>query len=347
MSYQRLPRDDVESLESAQSKEDKEERKSKGQPDRLLLPLLVLAWYCTAAVSIVSSKTILTAFPFPFTLCTSQFVMGAIVSGTISSCMRSRSSSSAKRATVSSGVASPTEGRATPSLLVALISISYTLGFIFTNISFSIVNVAFAETVKAAEPISSVLIGLYVLHETNKRSTYLSLIPICAGISISCKGEFDFVFSGFAFALMSNFCFSYRAVMSKHLFKTHSIPQGEVGLFFYISTIGLLLLVPCCGYLEGTKAIEMLLLDAGLLRFVVPLFLLNGLAYATYNIMSIFVLARSDLVTHAVLNAFRRVFIIVVSSAYFGIRVTALNIVGMCIAILGVVAFALSKAGVL
>eukprot|EP01035_Chromulina_nebulosa_P019973 gene19973-25942_t len=44
------------------------------------------------------------------------------------------------------------------SYLVYQIATSYTFGFIFTNIAFSLVNASFAETVKAGEPLSTVLL---------------------------------------------------------------------------------------------------------------------------------------------------------------------------------------------
>ena len=304
-----------------------------------LVALLVFVWYTAASFSISSSKVILSAFSFPLTLCTCQFILGGMIAATVRQCVPSSSHHHHHHHHHHQEAKQPEP----PFLWIVLISFSYTLGFIFTNIAFSLVHVSFAETIKAAEPISSVLIGFIILNENNHWQTYASLIPICAGISISCKGEDKFQWLGFFFALLSNFCFSYRAVLSKHLLKIYSYQLDEITLFVYISFIGLTLLIPLWIYLESMQVVQLLMMQANIGFFVLPLYCFNGLAYATYNLMSILVLSRTDLVTHAVLNAFRRVFIIVTTSIYFRTKLSNLNILGVFIAIGGVVCFAIAK----
>jgi uncharacterized membrane protein (DUF373 family) len=55
------------------------------------------------------------------------------------------------------------------------------------------------------------------------------------------------------------------------------------------------------------------------------------------------VLGRTDLVTHAVLNVFRRVFIILFTSYYFALTLSTLNAFGVGLAVLGVLMFSYSK----
>ena len=303
----------------------------RGYNNLTLVSLLVLVWYTAASLSISSSKVILSAFSFPFTLCTIQFLLGGVIAATVRLLLPPPQHVQDKK--------QPEP----PFLWIVLISFSYTLGFVFTNIAFSLVHVSFAETIKAAEPISSVLIGFIILNENNNWQTYASLIPICAGISISCKGEHKFQWMGFFFASLSNFCFSYRAVLSKHLFKLYSYQLDEITLFVYVSFIGLTLLIPLWIYSESMQVVQLIMMQSKIGWFVLPLYCFNGLAYATYNLMSILVLSRTDLVTHAVLNAFRRVFIIVTTSIYFQTRLSNLNIIGVFIAIGGVVCFAIAK----
>ena len=44
-------------------------------------------------------------------------------------------------------------------------ALSYTCGFLFTNMAFGVVTASFAETVKSGEPINSVIFGWFVLGE--------------------------------------------------------------------------------------------------------------------------------------------------------------------------------------
>jgi uncharacterized membrane protein len=71
--------------------------------------------------------------------------------------------------------------------------------------------------------------------------------------------------------------------------------------------------------------------------------LLNGVTFATYNLMSYFVLHRTDLITHSVLNVFRRVFTISLSAVFFNVALNMTNAVGISIAIVGVIGFAYFK----
>jgi len=224
------------------------------------------------------------------------------------------------------------------------ISISYTLGFVFTNMAFSIVSASFAETVKSAEPISSVLLSYFILRESTTLPTYLTLIPICAGVGISCLHDDGFDIWGFIYALSSNFFFSSRAVLAKSLFKHFPGSIDETQLFGQISIIGLLLLVPLTIFAEGSAIFSALFTNPGTnfyssLELLVLLFF-NGCAYSCYNLVSFLVLSRTNLVTHAVLNCFRRVFIILFTSFYFLQPISMFNLGGVALAVTGVLLFA-------
>ena len=83
--------------------------------------LLVSLWYSAAILSITTSKCVLNVVQFPFLLCTFQFSMAAIIT-------RSYLSFHSKFKSIQESF----------STLIYEISLSYTFGFIFTNISFSL-----------------------------------------------------------------------------------------------------------------------------------------------------------------------------------------------------------------
>ena len=178
-------------------------------------------------------------------------------------------------------------------------------------------------------------------------STYLTLLPICLGVSISCMHDGSFGFVGFLCAAASNLCFSSRAVLTKHLFRVQkeSITMDEVCLFTHISQIGLLVLVPLTVVVEGRTIWGHFTDRTAHVDFVglALLLVLNGFFYSVYNLTSFLVLSRTDLITHAVFNVFRRVVIIVFTSCYFSIALSSLNVVGIAIAVVGVLLFCYSR----
>ena len=232
--------------------------------------------------------------------------------------------------------------------LLYFTAISYTCGFLFTNFAFSVVTASFAETVKSGEPISSVVFGYFILHEKSSLATYLTLVPICVGVALSCFHDESFNIFGFGCAALSNIMFSLRAVLAKRMIRTFPSVTDEVTMFGHISMVGLCLLIPLSLYMEGPRLVEEFFLDLDTtytssrheLLFIL---LCNTLAYTTYNTMSFLVLRRTTMVTHAVLNCFRRVFIIVFTCHYFQVPISNFNLAGIGVAITGVIAFGWTK----
>lgn len=69
-----------------------------------------------------------------------------------------------------------------------------------------------------------------------------------------------------------------------------------------------------------------------LLRYSM-LCLINGVAFASYNLSSTTILTRISVVHHAALNCIRRVFAIVVTSIVFKLHITSLQIGGITVSV--------------
>lgn len=324
--------------------------KERVQTNMYQLIGMVAVWYSCALISVATSKEILLRVDVPFSLCLIQFCFASFFSYVYIAW----SGSSGSRRNATSAAQDP---HIQSSLL--LVALSYTLGFLFTNWAFSIVPTSFAETIKSSEAISTTIISFFVIRGHNDSwHVYLSLLPICGGVALSCVSSGDyFNYTGFFLALLSNVCFSGRAVLTKRMHLSHgdSCPD-ELTLFNSISSRGILLLLPVMLVCElqafGLLVSDILLSLAsssgdgftkGNKSFLLLLFLVNGIAFSMYNLESYIVLRHTDLVTHAVLNALRRVFIILISSAWFGTHLSALNMLGVFSAVGGVVIYGYMK----
>lgn len=205
--------------------------------------------------------------------------------------------------------------------------------------------------------LSIVILGVILLNETYSYATYLTLIPICFGVALSCYNYDSISFIGLLIASSSNICFSARAVYTKILSNTTK-SFDEINLFLHISTKGLILLIPITLLFEG-RSISMFLFDniqqyystklsaakrttdTNDFNLVSLLLLLamNGFMFATYNLVSYLVLKRTELITHSVLNVFRRVFIISFTALYFQIPFSFLTGIGIALAVTGILLF--------
>jgi hypothetical protein len=132
-----------------------------------------------------------------------------------------------------------------------------------------------------------------------------------------------------------------------------------VKFFADMCAVALCLLIPITAILEGREIYRCVFGDAcagedtyasfQITDFSVPQLsfvmtvVWNGLTFAANNALSVVILHRTDLLTHSVVNVFRRVVTIFVTSAYLGIELNAANITGVLVSLGGVAAYSYLK----
>ena len=294
---------------------------SDSNSSKYLIPLLVISWYSLACVSVCSSKVITESFNFPLQLCLIQLLSAAwICYGTLKIIEPNQNKSLIRRVRVE----------------VILAGLLFCFGFVFTNYAFSCSTVSFAETIKAGEPISTLLLGLFFYSERATNLTYATIVPICFGVGLSCYSSNEFIINCFVFASLSNFCFSGRAVIVKRLNVHGSTVVDEITLFGQMCLVGCAVVAPLWIFQESSKAVSHFFkCPVSEILNLIFLFLLNGCAFTAYNLLSMLVLAKTQLFTHTILNAIRRVFIITSSVIFFGNYISPLNKFGVGISVLG------------
>ena len=327
---------------------------------------LVLIWYISAAFAITTSKMIMLNLPLPYVLSNFQFLVASVVLYFIINSKEGKKKRSGsdqdeisrdkldETSADKSWVITVLGKLGLPYLnykytgLLYKTAISYAAGFVFTNMAFSVTTASMAETIKSTEPISSVVLGYFILNEVESIGTYASLVPVCVGVAVSCINDQSFNSFGFSCAAASNICLSLRAVWGKKIMKQYPRKFDEIKMFGAISFIGLCIITPVALIKDGPKLYDKFIIGfdssfiAGRFELVI-LFICNGLAYTCYNLMSFFVLTRINLATHAVLNCFRRVWIIIFTCYYFQIPISNTNLAGVGIAVTGVIGFAYTR----
>lgn len=312
-----------------------EKQTFKSFPRILMFLVYIFIWYSSSVLAVVSSKKIMNSHPLPFSLCSFQFLTSAIISWLIS--------------IITNNPLKPVE--TSTHIIIGTISVIFALGFIFMNFAYTCVNASFVEIIRSSEPIPSVILGYHLLKDNYSIYTYSTLLPICIGVALACYGDISYNHAGFIFANISNFCFSFRAVLSKNLFSYLKTRQGgpvmdELSFYYHICVRGVLLLLPVALITEsrslhdtitGRKSTDVLISIS--YWPVVG----NAIGYFLYNFMSYVAMSRTDLITHAVLNVFRRVFVIIFSCAYFNVPITYYNACGIGIACCGVILFSRTK----
>ena len=215
----------------------------------------------------------------------------------------------------------------------------YTLGFCMTNGSFGKVNSSFVDTVKAGEPIATVILTILLIPTERVTAGTSSRCRRSSAASASSLSEASFNLLGFGMAMSSNLCFSARSICAKLLRSSLGREMDNANLFVYVNLYGALALFPVALYFDGPVLLDVLSASGGARK----LFLLNGVCYYLNNQMNFLVLEKVDAVTHGLINCGRRVANIGFAIVWFRIPVTLFNGIGMSLALFGAYCYMRAK----
>jgi solute carrier family 35 protein E1 len=305
-----------------------------GMSQHASLLALVLVWYGASIIAVASAKAILITAACPASLCAVQFAMATLGARHLYS--RGSKSTSEQRLRLER----PEYWH------VSAIAASYAFGFLLTNSAISLAAPSFVETVKAAEPLTTVALAALALGEREKPVTLAALLPVVIGVAMASSSPSSFSGTGLGLALASNVAFSGRAVLTKTLKRLHPVARAsssDACLFYHVSRFGLCAMVPVAVLLDASGLLTKLVGGDSAGARLGLLLLTNGAAHALYNGVSFMVLNRVSVATHAVLNIVRRVGVIAFAAAAFGTHVSLFNWIGVAMATMGVAAFGFSK----
>jgi solute carrier family 35 protein E1 len=210
-------------------------------------------------------------------------------------------------------------------------------------VAFSLSSAPFVETIKSSEPITTVVLAYLLLGERETSKSLACLVPVMVGVALASMGDMAFSLPAFCAVQLCNLGFSGRAVFVKQLkskFPNAAVSQSMLELFFHVHRLGLGLLVPVV-LLAERQALWALTPDVA--TKLAATMAINGVFYSVYNLFSFFVLARVPTSAHAVLNVFRRVVVILITTVFFQVPMSATNLAGVGLAVGGVLLFKAAK----
>ncbi|CAI5472925.1 unnamed protein product [Closterium sp. Yama58-4] len=285
-------------------------------------------WYLFNIYFNIYNKQVLKVFPYPLTITTVQFAIGAIV------VLLSWATNIVKRPTISKAQL----------LAILPLALVHTMGNAFTNVSLGKVAVSFTHTIKALEPFFSVTLSALLLGEQPTLPVILALMPIVGGVALASATEASFNWAGFLSAMASNLTFQSRNVLSKKLMIKKDASLDNINLFSIITILSFFLLLPVALLTEGVKFSPKLLQAQGVdVQRLIIRSTLAALCFHAYQQVSYMILQRVSPVTHSVGNCVKRVIVIVTSVLFFRTPVSPINAVGTAIALGGVFAYSRAK----
>ena len=283
----------------------------------------IALWYAVNVCFNLTNKSLYKSFPFPWTVSTVHVVVGSIY------CI----------AAYALGFKNASFGRPVTKDELRKISgpaTMHALGHIAANLSFAAVAISLTHTVKTLEPAFSALLQYSILGVATPVPVLASLVPIIFGVGLVCASELSFNWLGFISAMLSNFTFGCRAVLSKQTMGDIK-NLGSTALYAYTTVISVVICAPLALLVEGPKLAagwEVALAKLGQTKLIAYLFAV-GIFYHIYNQFAFNTLQRINPVSHGVCNVVKRIIIIGSSVVFFGNVLTAKTIIGTIIALLG------------
>ncbi|KAL9620275.1 MAG: hypothetical protein Q9160_005174 [Pyrenula sp. 1 TL-2023] len=317
------------------------------------LVALCIIWYMTSALTNTSSKTILNAFPKPITLTIVQFACVSSWCFTFASISTVFPQLKTAIPALRNGLRQPSWEVVQTALPLAVFQL---LGHILSSMATSKIPVSLVHTIKGLSPLFTVFAYRVFFRIRYAKATYLSLIPLTAGVMLACSTDFSTNFVGIGCAFLAALVFVSQNIFSKKLFNEASRAETEghthtnrkldkLNLLCYCSVGAFILTAPVWLLTEGFGIVQDVLndgvvglseksgsLDHGALFME---FVFNGVFHFGQNIMAFILLSMLSPVSYSVASLIKRVWVIVLAVLWFRNTASSMQLFGIGLTFVG------------
>lgn len=217
----------------------------------------------------------------------------------------------------------------------APVSVFVILGKLTTYVAYQYTSISAAHIAKASEPIFNVIVASAFFGEREPPAVIACLLPIAVGVASASFTEQGYSHMGFLCSCASALMKVFQNIYTKLLFKQGHFSFWEIHLYCGVCSLAMLLPVLL---LEGIGGAS----NPFAVFPVVSLILCSALQYVS-SVASYKVLHLCSHLTFTVLNVLKRLFIIVAGLLFYRQGVTPLNILGVTLAMLGILCYNLAR----
>ncbi|CAF0999260.1 unnamed protein product [Rotaria sordida] len=291
---------------------------------------LCMVWYGVSAAGNVIVKELLNEFPFPLTVTLVQLFSVWILSIPLLRIWK---------------VPPPDylyQNRIYYFKIIIPLSIGKFLAQLSSHVSLWKVPVSYAHTVKATMPLFTVILSRLILREKQSFSVYFSLVPIIVGVIIATVTEISFNFIGLISALLSTFGFSLQNIYSKKSLKDIAIHHFT--LLALLAKISWCLFVPFWFFYDGIDIYYNTKYHAYNRAMKVFIYLsIDGILNFLHNVVAFTMISLVTPLSYSIANSTKRIVVICISLLILRNPVTTANVIGMSLALFGVMYYNKAK----
>lgn len=206
------------------------------------------------------------------------------------------------------------------------------------NRAYVYLSVAFVQMVKASHPVLTYIISCLIREEEFRRPKLEATVVVTIGVMLSVQGELHFHFIGFLFQIFGSVTECGRVVLIGQLLNKQGLKMDPLTALSYYAPLAFLFLVPLalCTEVPSDPAgwIATLQREIGF-----GWLMANGLTAFTLNLAVVALIGRTDPVVYVVVGVLKDILTVTASAAVLKTPVTAQQIFGYVLALVGVQIF--------
>lgn len=218
-------------------------------------------------------------------------------------------------------------------LVLIAFSVLFTINIAISNVSLAMVSVPFHQIVRSTTPVATILIYRW-LGRSYGKMTYISLIPIIAGVSLSTYGDYYATLLGATLTFLGVFLAALKTVATNKLL-TGSLKLPALELLLRMSPLAAvqsLLWATAIG--EVSRFLEFAA-QGNLKPALIAALVGNGFLAFLLNVTSFQTNKLAGALTLSVCGNLKQILTVLLGIVLFNVQVGLLNAAGMLVALSG------------
>ncbi|KAB2015177.1 hypothetical protein ERO13_D08G012600v2 [Gossypium hirsutum] len=222
------------------------------------------------------------------------------------------------------------------------------LGFIFClsvvggNISLRYLPVSFNQAVGATTPFFTAVFAVVMTSKREGWITYVTLVPVVAGVIIASGGEPLFHLFGFMMCIGATAARALKSVLQGLLLSSEGEKLNSMNLLMYMAPVAVMALFPAALYMERGVVGITIALARDDWKFLIYLLFNSALAYFV-NLANFLVTKHTSPLTLQVLGNAKGAVAVVISILIFKNPVSITGMLGYSLTVAGVILYTEAK----
>ncbi|KAK6245001.1 hypothetical protein QUC31_011410 [Theobroma cacao] len=229
-------------------------------------------------------------------------------------------------------------------LKITGLSLVFCFSVVLGNVSLRYLPVSFNQAIGATTPFFTAVFAYVMSKKMERWVTYLTLIPVVAGVIIASGAEPSFHLFGFLMCVSATAARALKSVLQAILLSSEEEKLNSMNLLMYMAPIAVAILLPATLLMERNVVAITVALARKDIKIVYYLFFNSSLAYLV-NLTNFLVTKHTSALTLQVLGNAKGAVAVVVSILIFRNPISLIGMLGYSLTVFGVVLYSESKKG--